>query len=110
MPLVFVLLVLVLLAVVAVVAAGRGGELAEPVVDRAPLGLPKEGPLDAAALERVRFSLGFRGYRMDQVDTLLDRVSGELADRDAHIAELQAALDAERRRRQPELAPTTRDA
>ncbi|MDP9397085.1 MAG: DivIVA domain-containing protein [Actinomycetota bacterium] len=112
MPLVFLLLVLALLAVVAVVAAGRGGELTDPVVDRAPLGLPEEGPLDATALQRVRFSLGFRGYRMDQVDGVLDRVGAELAERDARIAELQSALDGERRRRQPspELAPTTREA
>ena len=94
MPLIGVLLVLALLAVVAVVAVGRGDAMPDPVVDRAPLGLPEQGPLDAAAVEQLRFSTGFRGYRMDQVDEVLDRVAGELARRDAQIAELTAELDA----------------
>ena len=40
--------------------------------------VPAEGPLRAEDLRRVRFSLAFRGYRMSEVDALLDRLAGEL--------------------------------
>ncbi len=91
-PLLFLLVVLAVLAVVAVLAVGRGGALPEPVVDRAPLGLP-DGPFDAAALHAVHFSAAFRGYRMDQVDEVLDRLASELAERDARITQLEERLE-----------------
>jgi DivIVA domain-containing protein len=90
-PLLFLFVVLAVLAIVAVLAVGRGGALPEPVVDRAPLGLP-DGPLDAAALQAVHFSAAFRGYRMDQVDEVLDRLASELAERDARITHLEERL------------------
>ncbi len=31
----------------------------------------------------MRFSLAFRGYRMSEVDTLLDRLASEMETRDA---------------------------
>ena len=40
----------------------------------------------------MRFSLGLRGYRMDQVDQVLDRLAAELAAKDAQIEELRAQL------------------
>lgn len=98
MPLGFVLLTLAVVAVIAVVAVGRGDALPDPVVDRAPLGLP-DGPLDAQALEHLRFSLGFRGYRMDQVDEVLDRLAGELGARDERIAHLEGQLEEQRQER-----------
>ena len=91
--LVFLLLVLALIGAVAVVAAGRGDPLDEPVHDRPPLGLP-EGPLHADDLDALQFSVGLRGYRMDQVDAVLDRVQSELAARDQRIGELEAELEA----------------
>jgi len=86
--LLFILLALVLLGAVAVVAAGRGDALGEPGHDRPPLGLP-EGRLTADDLAGLRFSAAFRGYRMDQVDEVLDRLQAELARRDARISELE---------------------
>ena len=50
----------------------------------------RAGDVDRAALDRLRFSLGFRGYRMDEVDAVLDRVAAELRAPDARIAELEA--------------------
>ncbi|MDP9418521.1 MAG: DivIVA domain-containing protein [Actinomycetota bacterium] len=92
----FILIALAVLAAVALVAAGQGDRLAEPERDALPRGLPA-GPLEPAALDEVRFPIVFRGYRMDDVDAVLDRVRGELADRDARIAELEAARPAGRR-------------
>ncbi len=88
MPFLFVVVALAVLAVVAVVAAGRGDTLAEPVPDVPPPGLPP-GRLGSADLVGVRFPVVFRGYRMDQVDEVLDRLQRELEERDARIAELE---------------------
>ena len=43
-----------------------------------------------ADVDKLRFSLGLRGYRMDQVDEVLDRLRDELAAKDLRIAELVA--------------------
>jgi DivIVA domain-containing protein len=77
----------VILAGVALLAGGRGGGLPRVWADR-PDPLPV-APWDADAVERLRFGVGFRGYRMDEVDAALDRIAAELADRDATIAQLQ---------------------
>ena len=76
-----ILLLLVLLAVIAaiaLVAASHGGSLPDAVPDRSPTGTLAEGPVDRAAVEGIRFSLAFRGYRMDEVDRVLDRLTAEL--------------------------------
>jgi DivIVA domain-containing protein len=46
--------------------------------------------VDAAALAGVQFPVVVRGYRMDAVDAVLDRLGAALAERDARIAELQS--------------------
>ena len=84
------LAVLAVLAVVALVVTGRGSGLPEAQPDRAPRGVLPDGPVSAADVDALRFSLGFRGYRMDEVDAVLDRLRGELAERDARIAGLEA--------------------
>lgn len=92
---VLLLAVLAVLGAVAVVAAGRGDALPEVDPDRAPLGVLPPDDIGPSEVERLRFSLAFRGYRMDEVDDVLDRLTAELADRDARIAELQAGAPAE---------------
>ncbi len=75
------LLLLVIGAVIAVVMGRTGGmsvEMAEPVSALAPLQLP-EGPLGPDDLATVRLDRAVRGYRMDQVDDLLDRLRLQLA-------------------------------
>jgi DivIVA domain-containing protein len=90
---VFILLLLACLAVIAgiaLVAAGFGASMPEPAPDRAPYGvLPAGQDVDGEDVERLRFSLAFRGYRMDEVDDVLDRLTAEIAARDARIAELE---------------------
>lgn len=91
MSLVVLLLLLAVVAGIAVVAVGRGGalELAEP--DRSPRGVLPSGDVDRAAVESVRFTVALRGYRMDEVDAVLDRLATEIEERDARIAELERA-------------------
>jgi DivIVA domain-containing protein len=76
----FAILVVLALGGIAMVAAGRGAPLAEVYDDRPDSSVPAEGPLTADDLRRVRFSLGFRGYRMSEVDALLDRLASERED------------------------------
>ena len=74
----FAVLAVAVMGVVAVVATGRGGELGEVFDDRPDARVPADGPLRAEDLRRVRFSTAFRGYRMAEVDALLDRLTTEL--------------------------------
>lgn len=87
---VFAILAVLALGGVAVVAAGRGEPLAEEYDDRPDAVVPEAGPLTGDDLRRVRFSLAFRGYRMSEVDALLDRLAREREDAedpgDAHPA------------------------
>lgn len=62
--------------------------LTEPTPNLPPVLLPERpGPQD---IDRIRFGLGFRGYRMDQVDQVLERLRDELAARDALIQQLRS--------------------
>ena len=73
----FAVLVVLAMGGVALVASGRGGALPEEYDDR-PDALVPAGRLGGDDLRRVRFSLGFRGYRMSEVDTLLARLADQL--------------------------------
>jgi DivIVA domain-containing protein len=88
-PLLLLLAVLAVLAAIAVVAAGRGGSMSTSAPDRSPLGELPVDDVDRAAVDGLRFSLAFRGYRMDEVDGVLDRLSSEIETRDRRIAELE---------------------
>jgi DivIVA domain-containing protein len=92
MDLLLLLLAVGLVGVVAAVATGRvRGGLDEPARGRPDRAMP-DGPLSGRDVERVRFNLALRGYRMDEVDDALDRVQQELDARDARIASLIAQL------------------
>jgi DivIVA domain-containing protein len=84
------LLIMAVVGLVVAVATGRiVGGLDRPASSLPGRGLPS-GPIRADDLERVRFSLALRGYRMDEVDDVLDRLMEELGRRDEEIAELRA--------------------
>jgi DivIVA domain-containing protein len=74
----FAVLIVAVMGGIAVVAAGRGGSMAEVYDDRPDSRVPADGPLTAQDLRRVRFSTALRGYRMSEVDALLDRLAAEL--------------------------------
>ena len=73
----FAVIIVAVMGGVAVVAAGHGGAMAETYDDRPDARVPADGPLTAADLRQVRFSTAFRGYRMSEVDALLDRLAAE---------------------------------
>ena len=95
MSIVLLLAVLAVLGAVAVAAAGRGAAMPDVDPDRAPLGVLPPDEVGPTEVERLRFSLAFRGYRMDEVDDVLDRLTAELANRDARIAELETGTPAD---------------
>ena len=51
--------------------------MAETFDDRPDSRVQADGPLTGQDLRRVRFSTAFRGYRMSEVDALLDRLAAE---------------------------------
>ncbi|WP_142133212.1 DivIVA domain-containing protein [Arthrobacter sp. SLBN-83] len=68
------------------------GGFEEPPANLPPVLLPEHAvPEDVT---RLRFSLGLRGYRMDQVDQVLDELRDQLAAKDAEIAGLRGRLEA----------------
>jgi DivIVA domain-containing protein len=74
----FAVLIVVVMGGVVVVATGRGGAMAETYDDRPDSRVPADGPLTSQDLRRVRFGTALRGYRMSEVDALLDRLAAEL--------------------------------
>ncbi|MFJ8443895.1 DivIVA domain-containing protein [Kitasatospora griseola] len=74
----------------ALVALGGGGTLPEAERDRLTARLPQDRPLSRTDVDELRLPMALRGYRMDEVDDVLDRLGTELALRDAKIAELEA--------------------
>jgi DivIVA domain-containing protein len=91
---VWVLLAILVLGGVAVVAAGRGEGLTAPQPDRPDLSIPPDRPLGRTDVDMLRFSVGLRGYRMDEVDDVLDRLAYDLEARDARIAILEQEVAA----------------
>ena len=64
----------------------------EPVASLPPVLLPADAT--PADVDHVRFALGLRGYRMDQVDQVLDDLRDQLAARNAEIEGLREQLHA----------------
>ena len=82
------LVVAAVFGAIAWVAAGRGGGLADPRQDRPEPALADDRRLGRDDIDGTRFAVSFRGYRMDQVDRMLDRLAAEIAERDRLIADL----------------------
>jgi DivIVA domain-containing protein len=94
---VFLFLLIALVVVVggvtlAVVGGGDSGALPEAPPDRLDDPLPAHRPLARTDVEALRLPMTVRGYRMADVDDVLGRLGAELAERDARISELEAAL------------------
>ncbi|MGH3311156.1 MAG: cell division protein DivIVA [Streptomyces sp.] len=86
----------VTLAVVGSGGDGSGGAATGGLADASPdlldEPLPSDRPVSRRDVDGLRLPVTARGYRMQQVDDILDRLGAELAERDARIAELESAL------------------
>lgn len=79
----FVAVVLVVLTVAAVL--GRvDGSLADATTTMSHVPLP-EDPLTTADLDGLRFDTAFRGYRMSEVDGVIDRLRREISDLETQL-------------------------
>lgn len=91
----------VVVAAVTLAVVGSGGDgpggaalggLADAPPDELDEPLPAGRPVSRADVDGLRLPVAARGYRMQQVDDILDRLAAELAERDSRIAELESAL------------------
>ena len=94
---VWIFFVLVALLVVVAVAAAVTGRIttdpmAEPVSSAPHHGLAESG-FAASDVDAVRFDTALRGYRMDQVDEVLDRLQQRLAELESAARDASAARD-----------------
>ncbi|MFD5421564.1 DivIVA domain-containing protein [Streptomyces sp. NPDC127069] len=85
------LVVVVAAVTLAVVGGGAEAVLPEAEPDRVADTLPETRPVVREDIDALRLPIAPRGYRMAEVDDVLDRLAAELAERDARIAELTAA-------------------
>jgi DivIVA domain-containing protein len=91
--LVFVLGLLVvggLLFLGASLLLGRGETQPPAEIERSPVELPDDRPVVGDDVRALRISVAFRGYRMSEVDWLLDQFALVLDERDTEIAALRA--------------------
>lgn len=89
-----VIVAALILFLIAAVAVGWGDTLAETPPDGWRTVLP-DHRLSGEEVAALRLPLVIRGYRMADVDAVLDRLAGELRVRDAEIAELLARQSAD---------------
>jgi DivIVA domain-containing protein len=68
------------IAIAAIASTGRLGQFGRNTdAERAPLNLPPEGPLTREDIDQVKFAIVVRGYAMDQVDAVLDRLAAQVS-------------------------------
>ncbi|HEV7824204.1 MAG TPA: DivIVA domain-containing protein [Mycobacteriales bacterium] len=71
---------------------GKASGLDPANPDSAPYDLPQDAEVTPADVGAVRFDVVLRGYRMDQVDAVLERLSDDLRVRDETIRALRAEV------------------
>jgi DivIVA domain-containing protein len=87
-----VLVVGALLFLGASLLLGRGDTQPPAEPDRSPVVLPADRPVTADDVRALQLTVSARGYRMTEVDWLLDQFALVLDERDAEIAALRAQL------------------
>ncbi|HEV7872151.1 MAG TPA: DivIVA domain-containing protein [Modestobacter sp.] len=68
---------------------GRGETQPPAELDRSPVELPDDRPVTGDDVRALHISPAFRGYRMAEVDWLLDQLARTLDERDAALAALR---------------------
>ena len=86
-----VLLVGGLLFLGASLLLGRGETQPPADLGRSPVELPDDRPVLGDDVRALRLTPAFRGYRMTEVDWLIDQFAQILDDRDAELAALRGA-------------------
>ena len=86
------------------VLLGRGESQPPAELDRSPVELPDDRPVTADDVRGLRIAPVFRGYRMSEVDWLLDQLALVIEERDGEIAALTERLAA-----RPEEHPAAND-
>jgi DivIVA domain-containing protein len=81
---------------------GRGETQPPAELDRSPVELPDDRPVTADDVRALRISPVLRGYRMTEVDWLIDQFALVLEERDAEIAALTEQLAARSQEPRPE--------
>jgi DivIVA domain-containing protein len=76
---------------------GRGETQPPAELDRSPVELPDDRPVTADDVRALQITPVFRGYRMTEVDWLIDQFALVLEERDAEIAALTEQLSAQPR-------------
>jgi DivIVA domain-containing protein len=85
----FLLLVVILLIglTTAAVMGKISGFMAEPTSSRSFGGIPA-GPLSVDGMAHLRFDQALRGYRMDEVDEVIDALSARVRELELEVADL----------------------
>jgi DivIVA domain-containing protein len=76
------------------VLLGRGETQPPAELDRSPVELPEDRPVVGDDVRALRLSVTARGYRMTEVDWLLEQFATALDERDAELGSLRARLSA----------------
>jgi DivIVA domain-containing protein len=71
------------------VLLGRGETQPPAELGRSPVELPDDRPVVGDDVRALRISAAFRGYRMSEVDWLIDQLAQVIDERDAAIAALR---------------------
>jgi DivIVA domain-containing protein len=71
---------------------GRGETQPPAESDRSPVELPEDRPVVGDDVRALRISVTVRGYRMTEVDWLLEQFAAVLDERDAEIGALRGEL------------------
>lgn len=88
MIVIFVLVLVLLVGLTAAAVMGRiGGSMAEATSSRAFVGLPRSPSADDVA--ELHLDQALRGYRMDQVDEVIDALSARLRELESEVASLR---------------------
>lgn len=86
----FLLILVLLIGLTAAAVMGRiGGFMAEPTSTHAFAGVPT-GPFSEHDIEQLHFAQAIRGYRMDQVDEVIDALSARLRELETELASSHA--------------------
>ena len=87
---VFLLLIVVLLVglTIAAVMGKISGFMADPTSSQAFVGVPA-GSLSSDDIGQLNFDVGLRGYRMDQVDEVIDALGARLRELETEVASMR---------------------